>query len=1751
MESLHYKFTVAPIDVIDPDFAIVSGKIVFNENITIEDVKKIFKLSLSNNQQAPDFTIESTDQPTTFSFKTANIERIASEVTLSIEMDGAALKIEQKSSEKIIIPAKNVFEVMDVQLMNDDESELLVAFSDPLSSVQDLKGLITLSIGKANNNDDDLDLDWGTGNMSVTQQITDFSWQITANKLEIWFDRTHLDQLMLTIHKEVKNYNGKSLEVDFQKEVRIAQEKPQVVILEAGNIIPNAKELLLPFKAVSLKAIDIKVIKIYESNILMFLQDNDLNEGSALRRSGRLVYKKTLHLDHDPSIDLNEWNNYSIDLSEMMLQDKGAIYRIELSFKKEYSNYPCGASFLGDNKDKKLDNQDNLTKIAGNEITEKEEASWDEVYPYYYADDDYDWYEYDWREVDNPCHVTYYMTSNKKSVRNVMMSNIGVIAKSNTNNQWWITVSNIMDAAPIANAELTLYNYQLQKIGNAKTDVDGCALMTSKGRAFVLTAEANGQKSYLKLIEGQEKPLNMFDIGGKKIEKGLKGYIYGERGVWRPGDTLFVTFILEDKENKIPKNHPVSFELFNPQGQFYTKKVLTQDVNNFYAFAIPTDANDPTGLWNGYVKVGGTSFHQSFRIETVKPNRLKINLSLPDKIINPSSNNVLASLSATWLTGIIANDLAVKIEMTLSKSNANFKGFENYIFNNPTAKFYNSTEEVFTGKLDQNGKTTAKLKVPTAKSAPGMLNANLVCRVFEKGGDASIYSENFLFSPFDYYVGINFNRPKMLYFETDKDLRFDIITVDAQGKLSNRKNIEYKIYKIGWSWWWEEDSYSSANYVNNSSYEPVAKGTINTVNGKGTINFRVNYPNWGRYLVYVVDRESGHATGGTVIVDWPSWQGRADKSDPSHLSMLSFSTDKSSYEIGEEISVIIPAAPTATAIITFETGNTILKTDRVKMNSKGDTKYTFKATKEMAPNFYIHVMLIQPHGNIANDMPIRMYGVVPILISNKNSHLEPQISMPDVLRPETPFTVDIKEKSGKAMTYTIAIVDEGLLDLTNFKTPDPWKEFNIREALGINTWDIYDNIMGAFAGKYASTFTIGGDGELKQGEQRANRFNPIVKYLGPFTLAKGGHNTHKVTLPVYVGSVRTMVVAAQDYAYGKAEKTTPVRSSLMLLSSLPRVISTDEEISLPVNIFAMENSVKKCVVKVETTGLLKLKGNNNTEINFAKTGDQMVYFDMQTGTKTGIEKVKITATGGGKTSQETIEIEVRNPNPPIVLCQNRLVAKGEKSMLSYPFIASSPNNWVKMEISRIPAVNINSRFDFLHNYPHYCSEQVTSAAMPLLFIAQFKEVDNKENEQIKTNIRSAIKNLYSRQLSEGGFVYWSGQTSANEWISTYVGHFLILAKEKGYEVNESVLNKWKKYQKKRAQNWKAATEENYFAYEGEYGQAYRLYSLALAGSPELGAMNRLKESKNLSTQARWRLAAAYALCNQKKAAEELIANTISTIADYYGGVTYGSSDRDNAMILETMILMGHLDKAFTQAQQLAQKLSQQNRFETQSTAYSLLALGMLAEKTSGTIDFNWTLNGEPQKTIKSSKAIYQMDLPKKAAGKIEITNNGSGLLFFNLTSKYIPPRDTLPAISRDLRINVIYTNLSGKAIDITKIKQGTDFIATIKVTNISALNVIKDIALSYIIPSGWEIFNERMLTEENNTKLSKDYTCQDLRDDRVLTYFDLTRGATKTFLVRLQATYAGSFILPAVQCEAMYYPSAYAKTKSERVTVEK
>ncbi len=1710
----------------DIDNASVSGTLILSTGISVENPEDL----LSFGYPESGFTTEIKQSgERAFDFNVTGLKRNNGDNTLTIKFLPGKTGFDECGTAFAVIPAKGKFNVIDTKLVNSDNNYIDVTFSEPLDSRQNLDGLVSVTASSKNNYYGN-----GTESLKVNAKVAD-------NKIRLYLGKNEDGSLTLELDPAIRDMNGNRLGDTWRHVFTMESPEPGVAFAGNGSILPDTKNLVMAFVAKNLKAVDISIIKIYPSNVLMFLQDNSLNgDNNSLRRAGRMIYRNTLRLDTDPDKDLSKSNTFTVDLSSLFKQDPNAIYRARLSFRKEYYIYS-----------KDSDGQtiaSNMTSLASGNMSEEDEAVWDTPNPYFYYNN-YDWSVYEWQDRNNPMTPSYYMNYDYPE-KSFMASKLGVVAKyadaGKKAAKIWVAVSDIITAEPVSGAEITAYNYQLQEIGSGKSDAQGLTAIDVNGKPFAVRVKKGESVTYIKVTDGEEMSLSRFDTGGEILQKGLKGFVYGERGVWRPGDTLHLNMILFS-ENKIPDGHPAAIDIYTPLGQFFTRKVCRKSENGFYTFEIPTSPDSPTGLWNAYVKVGGATFHKPLRIEAIKPNRLKVNVDFGSKALY-AGNMTAINISSNWLTGPAASGLLSTVSMTLRPGKTSFSGFDGYTFRNPASSFETFSTDLARACLDNNGVAHERVRLPAVPQAPGMLSADVLCSVFENGGDESFTTLTMPYSPFSAYVGAKLPADGE-YIATGTTHNIPVAVVSPDGKRISGHQIEWRIFKLKWSWWWESRRDPLDSYINASAASAYSSGTFRSGQNDMNISFNINDNDWGRYLIYIKDLDSGHATGRIFYADMTDYIGRSSRSNPDAPAMLSFATDKKSYKTGETATVFIPSAKDGRALVSIENGTRVLSSEWVKTSESGDTPYKIKVNADMAPNFYIHITLVQPYWNTSNDLPVRMYGVQPVMVENPDSHLEPVISMPDKIHPEEQFTVKISEKKGKTMTYTLAIVDEGLLDLTAFRTPDPWNAMYKREALGVKTWDIYDNVYNSFGGALSAMFSVGGDEGLIRGARKENRFNPIVKVLGPFTL-KSGSNSHKITLPMYVGSVRVMVVAGYGNAFGNAEKTVPVTSPVMILPTLPRFAGCGETITLPVNVFVMEEGIGNVNVSVRCDGPISIEGNSAESLAFSGKGDKMARFTLKSGEE-GQAKVTVSADGNGHKMTETINLEVRNQSPEIISESGKLLSRGESTSFTYQPFDASGNLGAWIEISGCPTIGWNTLFNYMRSYQHSCTEQLAAKGLSLLYA--MKELTKENAEAAKSMIPGILSELYGRQLPDGGFAYWPNYTHADEWVTSMAGEFMTLADAEGYEVSSAVMTSWKRFQKRCVQNFRTAKVSGL----SDLTQAYRLFTLALAQSPEESAMNRMKESGNMSWQASMMLASAYSVCGKKTAGSNILNAASDSPVSWTSDLpTFSTPLRDKAIAMEAMVRTGNVSGAVTYAHEMlggsldVETLSPWS-LTTQESAFLGRALSILSRSvTSGNLSVSIGEPNESEATLEAlpsdnGHASYTLHPDH---GKATVKNTSDGPVYVRMTTvSRAAPGETVAAKSSGIDLSVRYVLSDGSLINPASLRQGTEFTAIIHVANRSVSDDYSNLALTQMIPSGWEIVNERMTGQDTPSAGRYDYL--DIRDDRNIFYFSLPRGTYKEFRVRLRAAYEGQYILPSITCDAMYNAGVYARTASGKASV--
>lgn len=1644
----------------------------------------------------------------------------ASEVSLS--WDGEPIGFAQNGKQAIEVPALGDFKLLSATPMQGKDQYLRLQFSDPLDEEQDFSGLVSLQ------------------NYEGTLR-----YLADGNSLRLYPSGRLSGEYQVVASPGLRNITGQRMKKASTWTVQVDRTKPQVRLVGKGVVMPTSDGLIFPFEAVSLNAVEVEVFKIYHNNILQFLQTNQLDGDYDLNRVGRPILQTKVPLSYlNEQANPAEWTRYALDLKELIETDPEALYQVRIGFRPGYANFFCPDS------DVSADIEPLKSPADDGQEIESIMDNWYGFSGYYEG--------YSYRQRQDPCYPAYY-NAERFVQRNVIASNLGIIAKGSDGQQFFVAIADLRTAQPVEGAEVTFYDYQQQPIHTVTTDGDGIARTQLTRTPFVAIATQGEEQGYLRLQDGDALSLSRFDVAGVQPQKGLKGFLYGERGVWRPGDSVYLNFMLEDERGTLPPNYPVRFELRDPRGQLQQQHAVSRQVNKLYPLHFATSTDAPTGIWRATVRAGGAVFTKNLRIETVKPNRLKAQLDFGASSLSVADEPIRATLTANWLHGAPANGLKVKVEAQLKASKTTFAGYPAHTFDDPARPFDPQSVTAFEGQLNNEGQREFNFRLSNQQQLPGKLTANFKTRVFERGGDFSTSYASVPYDPYIAYTGVLLpedeqGQPRATVGATTP---LSFVSLASNGRPLSDRELNVGIYRVEWRWWWDRSSDNVSRYNSSEHYDALATQRL-TTNSKGEARWDYEVAEWGRYLVRVCDAETGHCAGELFYAGYP-WYGE-DGNDAYRkaAAMLSFSSDKERYNVGDEVQLQLPEGKSGQALITIENGEKVLSSFWATAK-EGENIFKFKATEEMAPNVYAHVAMLQPHAQADNDLPIRMYGVIPIQVEDAGTHLQPRIRMADELKPKASFAVNVSEQDGRPMTYTLAVVDEGLLDLTSFQTPEPWKQFFARQALGVRTWDMYDHVLGAYGGELERLLSIGGDAAMPKAakDAQANRFEPVVMHLGPFHLGKGQKAKHELTMPNYVGSVRVMVVAGERGAYGQAEKTVPVKQPLMVLATLPRVLSPGERLDLPINVFAMDDKIKKVAVEVkETSGLVKVNNLRRPSLSFAKPGDQMMNVPLQVGEATGVARFTITVKGNGETASQEVEIQVRNPNPYATEVTSEVLDPGESYEFNFLPPGMAGTNEAVLELSTIPPINLGERLNYLIRYPYGCLEQTLSGGFPQLYVNQLLELDAEQKEQVPKNIMATIERLKQFQTQQGGFAYWPGQSRPNPWSTSYAGHFLLEAKALGHPVPASLIQKWIQYQQQAAKVWDPKADELgfYYANNKELMQAYRLFTLALAEKPDLAAMNRLREYRGLSKQGKWRLAAAYALVGKPEVAQRL-TNGLSTEVSQYREMsyTYGSRLRDRAMFLETLTLIGERERAASLVQYISDEMSSQRWLSTQETSFALLAIGKFVGQsdTKAPLDCSYLIGAGKSASAESDLPMLQVAVPVKAGQHqtVRVENTGNGTVFARVIRTGQPLSGAEQAASNHIAISLLFVDMDGRGLDAANLPQGQDFLAVASVTHRGSRPMpFAELALSQVFPSGWEIINTRLDNVSDPSKGSN-MTYQDIRDDRVNTFFDLAEGKTATYRVQLNAAYQGRYYLPATSCEAMYDNSVSALVPGQWVEV--
>ena len=1696
----------------------IEGTIETDIPYKIEELKKLFSVKREDGKalSSLDLEIEQGFQDTLYTLSVKGLKKEDADFNIILEYDASSIGATEKDSKRYTILAKNVFEIITHSV--EDGSTINVYFSD---LVKNEPNLITHFIVESETS--------FTYSVKVRDNVISL-----YNRVGHWSDGTKVTISKGIFSKTLESATKK----DYSFVIKDSWDIPSVRFENNSNIIPSKENATLLIKTHNIKGIYMQAINIYGHNMLQMMQYENLGENHNLTPIGEPVWEGSFEFEWRDDMK-NRDVVRAIDMSELVKKFPTGVFHIRIAFEKKDSMYqPKNAS-------------EDFSHLLFPKA---------KFYTYYWLSrneyikdygDEVNMGDF-WRQRNNPSHPAFYIpyyNYNLAIQKDVLVSNVALMAKKDAEGAIYVRVCDISTGRAIADADVEAFTYAQRRLKNGKTNKDGFIIFDDAKEVAFLKARKNGNDAYLKLTDGSEIEMGHFEVAGQERQEGIKGYIYGERGVWRPGDEIHLCFILQDEKKSLPDDIPVKFSLQDPLYTEVEKKVLTSNIGGIYRIDTKTASDAKTGTYTAKIKIGGNTWIKSLKIENIIPNRLFVELD-PKENLKTGLNSI--KLKSEWLHGAKASNLKAEVDCNYVINRAPFEKWKRYSFLSETNRtnFSTTSANLWKGVLNDEGEANLNVEMKV-ENAPGKLKAVFESRVYEDSGLFSVENKSLDFSPYRAYVGImlpegeDSYREKMLY--TGKENTADIILVDSEGNLINgKKSCRADLYKLEWRWWWESGAYNSnALYSSSSSIKNVLSGNVTLQDGKGKWGFQVDDDEWGRYLLVVKDEEGGHSSSSVLYLDSPYWARRASGEVGIAETILQMQAGKEKYNVGEDITVSFPSAKDSFAYITLEKAGCVL--DSRVIEGKGDTcTYTFKATAEMAPNIYVHASLVQPYKSVQNSLPIRLYGVIPIAVENANTHLMPEIVVGKDFESSKKASFKVKEKMGRKMAFTVAVVDEGLLSLTNFRQADPWNAFYKKEASSLSSYDMFNYISGAFGGKIESLIAIGGSDEEMGGEgsKKAERFKSVAILLGPYELAEKEEKNIEFDMPQYMGAVRLTLVATEGVSYGVQEKKVKVASPLVVLPTFPRVLGVGEEMEVPVAIFNSTASPLDVKVKLKGEGAINI--NEEKSVTVASGKNENVRFKVKA-ERVGKTVFSIEGSGGtGLKAFSNIEIESISRGTPYIAVETELLqANAEKDMnVELPGEVSSKELF--LEISSLPSLGVESRLSYLLEKPSNCLEQVVSKAFAQIYLPVFVDLDEEMSERRKVNITYSLEKLKNFQTANGGFSYWQNERGASLWESIYAGHFMCEAKKMGFDVEESMYNKFLEYSIDLAKNWNVG-----YRNDPEL-QAYRLYVLSLAGKAELQAMNKLKAVSDISELSKSLLAASYIIIGKKDVGKK-IANDVSLsfVQNERGLKNYGSSIRDVAMKLQTYTLLEEQNGKVNECIHSLANVSSSDEFlSTNEIAWIFTALSPYYNyKKSEAIACDIFANGEKLEcSLNKTSKIFRLKVGKELLQNVKIKNKSSASIYAHLTAKsMLANEDEKMESLGGLSLKVGYEMVNMIPLkDIHSIEKGERFFIIVNAKNSSNVK-LDDLMLNLPIPTGWELTNKRMsaITEDGRSDISaSSYAWQDFTDTNVYTYFSLKEGESKQFVFEGVAVYDGKYNIPSIVLESMYDPARRAVWKN-------
>jgi hypothetical protein len=1335
-------------------------------------------------------------------------------------------------------------------------------------------------------------------------------------------------------------------------------------------------------------------------------------------------------------------------------------------------------------------------------------------------------------------HVTIFSEEHYwvRDSRFISFSDIGLIAKQGAD-KMFVFANSLKTALPMQGVNLTVYGANNQLLGTGSTNGDGAVeikLPVKNLAGFkpaMIVAKTGDDFTYLP-FNSTRVNTSRFEVGGKRINPtGLDAFIYAERDIYRPGERMNFSVLLRDRNWKSPGELPVKMKLLLPNGK--ELKSFRRNLNEQGGVEGSVDISGSAITGSYLLEVYSSNDvllgSKNFMIEEFVPDRIKVTAKLDKPFIRPSESATV-SINAMNFFGPPAANRNFEVEVQVQQQQFKAKKYAAYDFTlaNQTS-FMDAV--VQQGTTDEAGNASYTFDVPGMYANTGLLKANFFSTVFDETGrpvsrriSADVVTQ-------DVFHGIR--NDGYYYYALNQPASFYLVSVNKDGapvKATARMQVikhEYRTVLRRSGGYFRYDSQEENKIMVEGNMEIGANSLYTYVpRSPGSYELRLYRPGSNAYV-------------SKTFYSYGSWGADNSSFEVSNEGHIDMETDKAAYEAGEMAKVLFKTPFSGRMLVTMETDK-LISYQYVDV-SKRSASIELKMAGTHVPNVYITATLIKPHE--VSDIPLTVaHGFKSIKVEEKSRQMPVTITAQQSVRSKTHQRVSVKAAPGSYVT--LAAVDNGVLQVSGFKTPDPYAYYYQKKALGVQAFDMYPLLFPELRNRLSST---GGDGELSMDKRvnpmPAKRFK-LMSYWSGIKKANGsGVVDFEFDLPQFNGEVRLMALAYKDERFGAAEASVKVADPLVVSSALPRFLSPGDTVKVPVTISNTTGKAATGQATIAASGPVRIMGAATQSISIQPNTEAKLVFNIVADPKLDVAKITVNVAALGEKFTEVIEISVRPASTLQKISGSGAVVGNSTQRINIPANGYLPGSFrYNLVVSRSPVAELSEQLRYLVQYPYGCTEQTISAAFPQLYYADFIDMmDLKGNgkQNANANVLEAIRKIKMRQLYNGAVTLWDGEGTEDWWTSIYAAHFLLEARKAGFDVDNSLIETMLNYIAGRLK-----TKETIFYYYNRDKEkkiapkevAYGLYVLSLANRSQVSAMNYYKSNPQLlALDSRYLLSAAYAISGDRRSFSSLLPRAFSgeESVQQTGGSFY-SATRDEAIALDALIEVDpNNGQVAEMAKHVSHRLKSEQYLNTQERAFSFLALGKLARMT-GRSDMSAEIrvNGKKVGTLKGNDWKGNSALLK--SNNVEIVTKGNGRIYYSWQAEGISSTGDYVQEDQYVKVRRQFFDRHGNLVQGNSFKQND--LVVVEITLDKAYGgTIENIVITDLLPAGFEIENPRTkeipgmewITNASNP------VSLDIRDDRIHFFVDAREDRQKYYYA-VRAVSPGQFKQGPVSADAMY-----------------